>query len=188
MERTSVRELRNRVGQVVKVQGWVHRVRELGRIAFVLLRDRSGIVQVVVDTKETELKGLKVESVIEVIGTVAEANVELGVELHLEGLKIISGVEEDLPFEINGEELKPHLETILDNRVVSLRNPKMNAIFKIQAGLAQSFIKFLKEEGFTQIFTPKIVATGTEGGTELFELEYFERRAYLAQSPSSISR
>ncbi|AZR74487.1 aspartate--tRNA(Asn) ligase [Anoxybacter fermentans] len=184
MKRQLARELEGKIGETVKIQGWVHRIRNLGGIAFILLRDRSGVVQCVVDTKEIDIKGLKLESVVEIIGRVKEeSRVELGLEILVQELKVISKVVEDLPIEINNEELKANLDTVLNHRVLSLRNLKTNAIFKVQAALAQGFAAFLKKEGFTQIFTPKIVATGTEGGTELFQVQYFDKKAYLAQSP-----
>ncbi len=183
VERTLVKELKHSVGGMIKVQGWVQRIRKLGKIAFILLRERSGVVQCVIDTTKIELTSLKVESVITIVGRVVEANVALGVELQVQSLEIISEVGEDLPFELNKEELEVNMEMLLDHRVLGLRHEKTNAIFKVQAVLAQAFGAFLKEEGFTQIYTSKIVAEGTEGGTELFEIEYFDRKAYLAQSP-----
>lgn len=183
MKRILVKELQGFIGEKVKVQGWVHRIRLLGKIAFLLLRDRTGVVQCVVEVQKTDLKGLKVESVVEIVGQVKEAPVELGVELLLQELKIISAVQEDLPLEVNKENLEASLDFVLNHRVLSLRNLKANAVFKVQAVLAQGFAEFLREHEFTQVFTPKMVAEGTEGGTELFEVQYFERKAYLAQSP-----
>lgn len=184
MERQLVNELHEKVGNIVKVQGWVYRIRNLGKVAFILIRDRSGLVQCVVDTSKIEVKGLKIESVVEVIGkVVAQKNVELGVEIQVNQLNVLSRVRDDLPFEINKDNLEANLDVILNHRVLSLRHLKTNAVFKIQAALAQGFNRFLKKEGFTEVFTPKIVAEGTEGGTELFQIQYFERKAYLAQSP-----
>ncbi len=180
MERVLVKDLGNTIGEKVKLQGWIQRIRKLGKIAFIILRDRSGSVQCVVNTKEIEIKGLKLETVVEVIGNVAKSD---KVELQVTSLNIISEVKIYLPIEINKTELEANLDTILNNRALSLRHEKTNAVFKIQACLAQSFGEFLQGEGFTQVFTPKIVAEGAEGGTELFELKYFEQKAYLAQSP-----
>ncbi|MCK4257357.1 MAG: aspartate--tRNA(Asn) ligase [Halanaerobiales bacterium] len=184
MKRKLVSELVNNIGEVVKIQGWVHRIRKLGRIAFILLRDRSGVVQCVVDAKQIDIKGLKSESVVEIIGEVKEeSSKELGVDILVQELIVISQVKEDLPIEINKEELEVQLDTLLNHRALSLRHLKTNAIFRVQAALAQGFLTFLKKEGFTQVFTPKIVSEGAEGGTELFKLQYFEKEAYLAQSP-----
>lgn len=184
MNRNLIEELNNEFGRVVKVQGWVHRIRKLGKLAFIIVRDRSGLVQCVVNTKIIDIKGLKLESVIELIGEVQKKEgSEENIEIWTHSLKVISPVNEDLPIEINKEELEANLDTILNNRVLSLRNARVNAVFKIQAVLAQAFQSFLTDEGFTQVFTPKLVSEGTEGGTEMFEVKYFENKVYLAQSP-----
>jgi nondiscriminating aspartyl-tRNA synthetase len=184
MERTLITELRNKFGKAVMIQGWVHRIRKLGKLAFIIVRDRSGLVQCVVSTKAIDVKRLKLESVIELIGEVqGKEGSEEEAEIWTHSVEVISWVKEDLPIEINKEELEANIDTILNNRVLSLRNLKTNAIFKIQAVLAQGFQSFLTDESFTQVFTPKIVSEGTEGGTEMFEVKYFEKKAYLAQSP-----
>lgn len=179
MERTLIKDLK--AEENVRVMGWTHKVRKLGKIAFVILRDRSGLVQCVVNTKDIDIKGLKHESVIEIIGDTTENNG--GIEIQVNNLLLISEVTEDIPIEINKTDIDINLDTILSNRALSLRHEKINAIFKIQACLAQGFIEFLKEQDFTQVFTPKIVSEGAEGGTELFEIKYFEKKAFLAQSP-----
>jgi nondiscriminating aspartyl-tRNA synthetase len=184
MNRILIRKLKSEVGEVVKIQGWVHKIRKLGKLAFIMVRDRSGIVQCVVNTKTIDIKGLKLESVIELIGEVQnKEGTKDEAEIWTHSLSTLSAVNVDIPIEINKDELDANIDTILNNRVLSLRHPRINAVFKIQAVLAQAFQGFLSEEGFTQVFTPKIVAEGTEGGTELFEIKYFEKKAYLAQSP-----
>ena len=184
MNRILVKELIKHINNEVLVKGWVHRIRELGKIAFLLLRDRSGIVQCVINTEETDIKALKLESVVEVRGKLVEnKSYKEGMEIQASGIHVLSAVSEDLPIEINKQELEASLDTVLNNRVISLRNPKANGVFKIQAALAQAFASFLSSEGFTQVFTPKIVLEGAEGGTELFKVKYFDREAYLAQSP-----
>lgn len=182
--RTLVSELTSKIGETVKLQGWLHRIRNLGKIAFVILRDRSGLVQCVVNTKEVNIKGVKLESVVEITGEVCKnESVEKGIEVLVKEFNIISEVRDDLPIEINKDNIEANLDTILNNRSISLRNPRVNAVFKIQAALAQGFSGYLRSQGFTEVFTPKIVAEGTEGGTELFEVKYFDKKAYLAQSP-----
>lgn len=180
MNRTLLEDLNNKVGEIVKIQGWVSRIRKLGKIAFVILRDRTGVVQCVVNTKNIDINGLKIETVVEITGEVAEHN---NIEIQLISLEIISEVKEDIPIEINKDKIEANLDTVLNNRVLSLRHKTINSVFKIEACLAQGFGEFLTEHGFTQIFTPKIVSGGAEGGTEVFELDYFEQKAYLAQSP-----
>lgn len=182
--RTLASELTSKIGETVKLQGWLHRIRNLGKIAFVILRDRSGLVQCVVNTKEVNIKGVKLESVVEITGEVCKnESVEKGIEVLVKEFNIISEVRDDLPIEINKDNIEANLDTILNNRSISLRNPRVNAVFKIQAALAQGFSGYLRSQGFTEVFTPKIVAEGTEGGTELFEVKYFDKKAYLAQSP-----
>lgn len=184
MERILVKELRNYDDKLVMISGWVHRIRKLGKLAFIIVRDRTGIVQCVIDTRTIDIKGLKLESVVEITGVVQKkTGMGEDVELWTHSLEIYSGVNEDLPIEINKENLEANIDTILNNRVLALRNLKINAIFKIQAVLAQAFQGYLEGEDFTQVFSPKIVSEGTEGGTELFEIKYFEKKAYLAQSP-----
>jgi nondiscriminating aspartyl-tRNA synthetase len=184
MKRLLIENLYSHIGETVKIQGWIHRIRKMGKIAFLIIRDRSGVVQCVLDTKSIDIKGLKLECVVELVGEVKERNADTKEsELLTQTLKVISMVTEDLPIEINKEELAVNIDTLLNNRVLTLRHLKTNSIFKIQAALAQGFAEFLKNEDFTQVYTPKIVAEGTEGGTGLFELKYFEKKAYLAQSP-----
>lgn len=183
MIRLLTSELERYIGEKVKVQGWVHRIRKLGKIAFLILRDREGTVQTIVNTKETDIKGIRLESVIEVVGTLVKAGGNISQEIQVEELKVLSAVDHELPMEVNKESIEASMDVMLNNRVLSFRNRKVNAIFKIQGTIAQAFGEYLRGEGFTEIFTPKIVAEGTEGGTELFEVNYFGRKAYLAQSP-----
>jgi nondiscriminating aspartyl-tRNA synthetase len=184
MERILINELKDHLEEQVLIKGWIHRIRKLSKVTFLVLRDRTGIVQCVIDPKSIEVKDIKNESVVEIIGKVKAANNSTGeLEVQVEKLDIISQVKEDLPIEINSEELQVNIDTMLNNRVLSLRNLKNSAIFKIQAALVQGFTEFLKERGFTQVFSPKLVSEGAEGGTAIFEVKYFDRKAYLAQSP-----
>ncbi|MFA6941354.1 MAG: amino acid--tRNA ligase-related protein, partial [Clostridiaceae bacterium] len=184
MKRNLISELNGKIGEEVFISGWVHKIRKLSKVIFLVLRDRSGLIQLVIDPALYDLKGLKLESVIGALGLVKSSNNKISnVELQVFELNVISYALEDLPISINGEKAEGNIDTILNNRVISLRNPKTNAVFKVQSVLAQGFIDFLKKEGFTQVFTPKIVAEGAEGGTALFKVKYFEKEAYLAQSP-----
>jgi nondiscriminating aspartyl-tRNA synthetase len=175
----------------VEVSGWVHRIRELGGITFVILRDRSGILQLVLSDLETsadspaaEKPGLTLESVIRARGIPARnEKAPGGTELRVSSLEVISRAEPDLPYQVNGDAAKTGLESILDNRILSLRNPKIRSIFKVQATVIEAFAAYLRKEDFTEIKTSKLVAGGTEGGTELFEVAYFDRTVCLAQSP-----
>lgn len=181
MERCLVSEVESNLEKAVKLQGWAHRIRKLGKIAFILLRDRTGIIQCVINTKEVDIKALRLESVIEINGIIKKNKDAF--EVQADSLKVLSLVKEELPIEINGEDIEANIDTVLDHRVLSMRNEKINAVFKIEAEVAHGFSEYLQTQGFTEIFTPKITAEGAEGGTELFELKYFDRKAYLAQSP-----
>ncbi|MDR0387020.1 MAG: aspartate--tRNA(Asn) ligase [Treponema sp.] len=174
----------NKAGAEIEVSGWVHRIRELGGITFVVLRDRSGILQVVLSEDLAGAGKLTPESVIRVTGVPAlNEKAPGGAELRAVSLEIISRAAPDLPYQVNGDIARTGLETILDNRILSLRNPKIRAIFKVQAVIIEAFSAYLRDRDFTEIKTSKIVGSGTEGGTELFEVDYFDRKAYLAQSP-----
>ncbi|MFP3040246.1 aspartate--tRNA(Asn) ligase [Treponema primitia] len=165
-----------------EVSGWVHRIRELGGITFVILRDRSGVLQLVL--QDTEKPSLTLESVIRARGIPAlNEKAPGGTELRVTSLEIISRAAPDLPYQVNGDLAKIGLESILDNRTLSLRNPKIRSIFKVQATIIEAFAAYLRGQDFTEIKTSKLVAGGTEGGTELFEVEYFDRKVCLAQSP-----
>ncbi|MDR3325534.1 MAG: aspartate--tRNA(Asn) ligase [Spirochaetaceae bacterium] len=164
----------------VRVCGWVHRVRELGALSFVLLRDRSGIVQLVLNEK----CAVALESVIAAEGEPAlNEKAPGGAELRVAHLECISRAAADLPFQVNGDPAKTSLEAILDNRLLSLRNPKIRAIFKVQAAIVEAFSAHLRAQDFTEIKTSKLVAGSTEGGAELFHVEYFDKKVCLAQSP-----
>lgn len=170
-------------GRQVIIQGWVHGVRHLGQVAFVDVRDRSGIVQCVLEGEWLDLS-LTLESVVAVQGRAVPApQAANGVEIHTDRVEVLNRAASPLPFDLNKKHLKVRLDTMLDHRVLSLRHRKAHSIFTIQSALAGAFREYLTRHGFTQIFTPKIVASGTEGGSNLFPINYFEYTAYLAQSP-----
>lgn len=184
MERTIIKELNNFINKKVLIKGWVHKIRILKSISFLIIRDRSGLVQCVVENSKFNANGITIESVVAITGKVKEGKNSLNsFEIEVESIDIISRAKEGLPIEINKENLEVNLDTMLNNRVLSLRHKKINVIFKIQNIIVNSFREFLSNEGFTEIYTPKIVKEGTEGGTEVFEVKYFENKAYLAQSP-----
>ena len=183
MERTIVRNIKECINKKIKIQGWIYRIRKLKEITFLIVRDRSGLVQCVVDNKNMNLNSIRLESVVSIIGEVKISKNSLNpFEIAVEKMEIVSEAEE-LPIEINKKEYNISLETTLNNRAISLRHEKINSVFKIQNIIVQSFREFLMEKDFTEIFTPKIVAEGVEGGTEVFSIKYFEKIAYLAQSP-----
>jgi len=167
-------------GQNVELSGWVHRIRELGAISFVLLRDRSGIVQLVYEGKVE----FTPESVVRVSGTVAEnQKAPGGYEVQVAETVVMAPAEPDLPVAVNHDMSGVNLEAILDNRMLSLRNPRIRQIFTIQSAILKHFAAFLRSQDFTEIKTSKLIGTGTEGGTGLFTVEYFDDHVFLAQSP-----
>lgn len=182
MKRLLIEEMGSHVGETVTLKGWVHRKRSLKNIQFLILRDRSGMVQTVIG-KEVDLQEVGSESVVELRGKVTESGSHLSpYELQVESLTVLNPSEEPA-IEVNKEDLSVNLDTLLDNRVLSLRHEKTLAIFRIQNLLLEGFRSFLLREGFTEIRTPKIVSEGAEGGTEIFKVKYFEKEAYLTQSP-----
>ena len=184
MKRKLISELNGLIDEKVCVQGWVYKIRRLKFITFVIIRDRTGLVQCIVDNNKFDISEIAIESVVSIIGKVKESNNKLNpFEVEVEGIEVISKVKDELPIEVNKENLEVNLDTMLNNRILSLRHPKINAIFKVQNLIVNLFREFLNKEGFTEINTPKLVKEGAEGGTEVFEVKYFEEKAYLAQSP-----
>jgi len=187
MVRTLVQETSQKITKKVILKGWVSNRRDHGKIIFIDLRDRTGIVQLVCNNKAGSLKP---GYVVEIEGIVSKRpkkmvnpDLETGkLEIQVEEIKILARAEE-LPFDMGGPELKVELPTLLDYRSLTLRHPKVLAVFKIQEIILQTFRSFLKGKGFTEISVPTIVATATEGGSEVFPIEYFDKKAYLAQSP-----
>lgn len=184
MERTMITDLTKELNKKVCIKGWVHRIRKLKKIAFIILRDRTGLVQCVIAPEKLDVTSIRNESVISIEGIVGESNNSISnLEVQVDSIQILSPVEQELPIEVNMPEMGANLDTVLNNRMLSLRNAKLNTIFKVQALLAQGFAEFLTSQGFTQVFSPKLVKEGAEGGTAIFEVKYFESKAYLAQSP-----
>ncbi|MFH5778532.1 aspartate--tRNA(Asn) ligase [Heyndrickxia oleronia] len=172
-----------KVGETVKLSGWVHKQRYLSKVTFLLLRDRGGIIQCILEKEWLNFR-VENESIVEIIGDVVESKKQkLGVEIHVRNIRVINKCQEAIPFEINQSELKAGMDHLLNHRTISLRHEKNQAIFKIQSVLSQSFGDFFTSHGFTRIFTPKIVSQGAEGGANVFSLNYFGKNAHLAQSP-----
>lgn len=178
-------------GSAVKLRGAVHTVRDMSEFSFLVLRKYEGLVQCVADEESGEkvqavVRALKEGAAVEVSGVVRE---ELrgpnGFEVRLTGITVLSEPARDtmLPLPIAKRKLNTSLETKLSLRPISLRNLRERAIFKIQEGIVRGFRDFLFSEHFTEVRTPKIVAGNAEGGANVFKLEYFGKRAFLAQSP-----
>jgi aspartyl-tRNA synthetase len=176
-------------GDTVTVAGWVHEVRDLGGIAFLILRDTTGKIQVKFEKDEMDddliETGLNVhrESVISVTGEIEEEpRAPTGVEITPESVDVVSEADPELPLDPSGK-VDAELPTRLDNRTLDLRKDEVKAIFEIRAEVQRAVREQFRELGCTEINTPKIVATGTEGGTELFPITYFGREAFMNQSP-----
>lgn len=179
----------NWYGKEVRLRGAVHTVRDMGEFSFVVLRKYEGLVQCVVeDGKVTgpEGKALKEGMTLEVKGiAAAEERAPGGFEIRLREIKILSepAKESTMPIPISKWKLNTSLETKLSLRPIALRNIRERAIFKIQEGIVRGFRDFMFHNHFTEVRTPKIVAGNAEGGANVFKLEYFGKKAFLAQSP-----
>ena len=174
------------IGQTVKVNGAVHTIRDMGDVAFVVLRKRDGLLQCVYEEGKSgfDLKDLKEACTVEVEGILnEEQRAPGGIEVRIRGIKILSAPSAPMPLPIAKWKLNTSLDAKLNMRSVSLRNIKERAKFKIQEGIVRGFRDFLYQEGFTEIHTPKIGAKSAEGGANLFKFSYFHKPAVLAQSP-----
>ncbi len=187
-ERVRTIEVASCVGERIQVAGWLHSLRRLGGVTFLVIRDGWGQLQAVAET-EDELEplssaGASVESIIRVEGRVIrEAQAPHGVELHDIRIEVISPVSDVPPIALNKQKITANMTTLLDHAPITDRHPARRAIFRLSAGVMASFREILTARAFTEIQTPKIVAAATEGGANVFQLDYFGRPAYLAQSP-----
>lgn len=182
--RTLISELKDKINEEVSIAGWMHRVRNLGKVAFLILRDRTGIVQCVLEPNEIEIiKNLQVESVLKVTGKVVQTPKKDSLEIQTISIEIISPVKEMIPVEINKDDIDAHMETIIDHRPVTIRHPKQKAIFKVQANILNSFRNAMIDEGFTEFRSPVLMSAPSESGASVFEVKYYDKKAYLAQSP-----
>ena len=174
-----------REGMEVKAEGAVHRVRNMGEIVFVVLRQAEGLLQTVFDREGFEQAGdIREGCTVRVEGVLRrEERAPRGVEIAAESAEILSVPAGPLPLPVDKRKLGASLEARLDHRAISLRNVRERARFRVQEGIVRGFRDFLYSQGFTEIHTPKIGAKGAEGGANIFKLSYFHRPAVLAQSP-----
>ncbi len=194
MERTLLKDLKDHIGKVVSIAGWVSVRRDQGKMVFFDFRDRTGIVQgVVLPSEELAIavaKEVRAEYVVRVSGTVNERptkNVNAGIlngnlELQVQALEILSPAE-PLPFDMSLTGYNLDLPTELDHRALVLRHPRVQAIFKVQAIIIDSFREFMKAQDFFEFQAPTITPAVAEGGAEVFEVGYYGKKAYLSQSP-----
>jgi len=176
-------------GNSVTVCGWSHEIRDLGGITFLVVRDREGLVQVTLFKKTIDkslletVRNISRESVVAVTGNVKkEAKAPNGYELVPTSVKVLGKAESPLPMDTTGK-VDADLDTRLDARFMDMRRPRTQAIFRIRHLILKGIREYLGNDGFVEITTPKVVATATEGGTALFPITYFEREAFLNQSP-----
>lgn len=170
------------------VAGWVEDIRNLGSIAFLILRDKKGTLQLTILKKKTpelfdRFISLPRESVISVRGLCKQnEKVRNGYEILPDSLDILSIAETPLPLGVV-DKVEADFDTRLDNRIIDLRKPEKQAIFKIRTAVLAAAHEYLQSQQFLEVHTPKIIASSSEGGTDMFKLRYFEREAFLAQSP-----
>lgn len=188
MIRTLTSQLSAHIGETVTIQGWLHKKRLLGGLNFISVRDRSGIAQNLIDSKDEveKLRGLQIGTVLALTGVVvADERAPGGAELHDVTVEVMVPVVDESPIEIDKpiSHKSENLDTLFEYRVLNVRNLQEQKIFKIRASLTRYIRNFLFENEFTEIDTPKLLAEATEGGAEVFTLDYFGKKATLAQSP-----
>ena len=188
MSRTLVRELANKAGETVTIEGWLHKKRLLGGLNFITLRDRSGVAQSLIEDKDEveKLRGLQIGTVMSLTGlVVADERAPGGAELHDVKVEIQVSVMDEPPIEIDKpiSHKSENLDTLFEYRVLNVRNLQEQKIFKIRASSTRFIREFLAGKEFVEIDTPKLLAEPTEGGAEVFKLDYFGKTATLAQSP-----
>lgn len=186
--RTLAKDVSQHIDKSVTVRGWIHKKRLLGGLNFINVRDRSGLVQVLVEDKNEveKLRGLQIGTVVSITGTVLkDERSPGGAEIHDPVVTVEVPVKDEPPIEIDKpiSHKSEHLETLFDNRVLNLRNLQEQKIFKIRADLNRYIREYLNEREFVEMQSPKLLAEATEGGAEVFKLPYFGKEATLAQSP-----
>lgn len=188
MERTLILDCNDKVGEKVTICGWVQVRRDHGKIIFLDVLDRSAVIQVVLDGEKG--KDLRPQDVVRISGKVnkrpehmVNKNIPTGeIEIAADDIEVLSKAEK-LPFDMGGKDLDLQLPTLLDFRSLTLRHPKVKAIFKLQAAILEGFRKAAKEIDCMEIVVPTIAASSTEGGAEVFKVDYYEHKAFLTQSP-----
>jgi nondiscriminating aspartyl-tRNA synthetase len=186
MERTMTSGVAAHAGQRVRLAGWVHHQRHLAQISFLLVRDAHGIAQVVIEDEagRAAAADLLAETVIAIEGVVVAApQAPGGYEVHDPEIVVLGASTQLPPFELRRPTLNAPLPALLDHATVALRHPRIRAGIAISAASLAGFRSSLDAKGFTEIQTPKIVGAATESGANVFDLDYFGRRAFLAQSP-----
>ena len=186
--RTLGREVKEHVGQTVTIKGWIHKKRLLGGLNFISVRDRSGLTQCLIEDKDEveKLRGMQIGTVVSFSGTVvADERAPGGAELHDVKVTVEVPVTDEPPIEIDKpiQHKAENLDTLFENRVLNIRNLQEQKIFKIRNCLVRQIRNYLHDQEFVEMDTPKFLGAATEGGAEVFTLDYFGQEATLAQSP-----
>ncbi|MBT3984907.1 aspartate--tRNA(Asn) ligase [archaeon] len=185
--RTYIKDLK--VGKEVTMNGWLHEIRDLAKIKFLLLRDRTGIIQCVVlsDNQETFdlVPKLKQETAVEIKGKVVENKVaKLGYEVQVDSVEVLGEVLQVLPIQVVEKgDINTDLSTRLDYRFLDLRKPEIQKIFQVRDSIYKTTVDFFSKQGFIAVNTPKMTSAGVESGADMFTIDYFGTKAYLSQSP-----
>ena len=188
MTRILTKDAAGLIGQTVTIKGWLHKKRLMGGMNFISLRDRSGITQNLINDKDEleKLRGLQIGTVLALTGVVtADERAPGGAELHDVQVEVLVPVTDEPPIEIDKpiSHKSENLDTLFEYRVLNIRNLQEQKIFKIRASLTRYMREYLYGNDFTEIDIPKLLAEATEGGAEVFQLDYFGKTATLAQSP-----
>ena len=175
------------VGETITIQGWLHKKRLLGGLNFITLRDRAGLAQTKIENKDEleKLRGMQIGTVLSLTGTVAaDERAPGGAELHDVVVEVLVPVTAEPPIEIDKplDHKSENLDTLFEHRVIGLRNLQEAAIFKVQSAIKEAVRVYLRGNDFTEFISPKLLPGATEGGAEVFKLDYFGKEATLAQS------
>lgn len=186
LEEFDIVKAKSKIGGEITIAACVHKVRQMSEFAFVILRTGRYLIQTIYTSTECEgsFDGVREGSFIKALGIVTECEkAPNGIELHLKSIEVLAKSSAEYPLQVAHKKLGCSLDINLDLRSVALRNPYEKAAFKLQEGIAGGFREFMIDNNFTEIHTPKIVAQGAEGGANIFHLDYFDKVAFLNQSP-----
>jgi len=182
--KTFVADLHLQVGNTITLRGWIFRLRQLAKTTFVVLKDCTGEAQCVAASEALREFHLKADDAVEILGTVRrDERAKRGIEIDIVSVKILNPSATPLPFNSSSNTEPISSDILLEYRPLALRSDLVGRVFRIQAAILRYFREYLTENRFTEIVSSKIVSGGTEGGTNLFAIQYFDRVAYLAQSP-----
>ena len=187
MTRVLTQDIAQQVGQTITIQGWLHKKRLLGGLNFITLRDRTGLAQTKIEDKDEleKLRGLQIGTVLALTGlVVADERAPGGAELHDVKVEVMVPVTDEPPIEIDKplDHKSENLDTLFEHRVIGLRNLQETGIFKVQAAIKEAARQYFHSQHFTEFNSPKLLSAATEGGAEVFKLDYFGKEATLAQS------